>query len=151
VVPNTAGLNHQKALSLDWVDQWLANALEEGVIRSKQYGIATWTDVGCSVSMLHLVDSLYEVAPRGFRDAQTPHKASTQVGLRIKKVLGAGIFEKKRRADGVHYLFAGLHTVRSRFDRYTGMGINWGDTSDTLLASNMLGESSGQSGSTHWH
>jgi hypothetical protein len=154
VVPNTVGLTHQKELSLDWMDQWLSNALEEGAIVSKQYGIAPWTDVGCSISMRHLTDSLYDAAPRGFKDAHTPHKVATQIGLRIKKVLGSGIFEKRRRADGVHYLFTGLHLVRSRFDRYTGFGINWGDTlspSDGTLVPTATGDSRGQPDSPHLH
>ena len=91
--------------------------------------MSLWTDAGCHVSAALLTGSLMDSAPLAVRNADGA--VATRLGLRLKRIFGAGSVRKSRKADGIYYTFIGISKLRSDFDRYTGIGIDWGDTVDT--------------------
>jgi hypothetical protein len=125
-VPTTTKLREQKAMSLDWVDKWLHIALTDGVIRSKAYGVSLLTDSGGYVNSLILFDSLREFAPAQVLNSD--RGVQTAFGMRIKKIFKAGAIVKKRAADGVYYQFAALPEIRTQFETYSGIDVDWADT-----------------------
>lgn len=128
-VPDTEKLREQKSLSLDWVDNWLFKVLSEGRISSREHGVALWTEAGCHVGMTLLLGSLMDAAPHHARNSDK--SLATSLGIRLKKIFKTDCMRRSRRADGMYYTFAPISGMRSDFDRYSGIGIDWGDTADT--------------------
>ncbi len=124
--PATAKLMEQKHLSLDWIDGWLQEVLTEGIVRSREYGAGLLTEAGGYMSMALVSDSLKNYAPPSIANAE--RSLITQLGLRLKKVFKAGQITKTRAADGVYYKFAPLAELRTRFDGYSGLDVDWCDT-----------------------
>ena len=146
-VPDTEKLREQKSLSLDWIDNWLRNALDNGRVASKEHGVALWGDAGCYVSSALLTSSLLEAAPLAVR--QSDKSVATSLGLRLKKIFGTGSIRRSRKADGIYYLLSPVNKLRSDFDRYAGIGIDWGDSEDTA---GVIEGSHGESSAQHnWH
>lgn len=140
-VPATEKLISQKKMSLDWVDQWLLQALEDGMVRSEKYGIVVWSPSGCIIDNAHLTEALKEVAP--------PHLSangrglSIQAGHRFNKVLGRGARRKVSGPNGSRTVFSALDVCRIRFETYCGFPIEW------ELPSNAVGNVPGEGGTKH--
>lgn len=109
--------------------------------------MALWGDAGCYVSSALLTSSLLEAAPLAVR--QSDKSVATSLGLRLKKIFGTGSIRRSRKADGIYYLLSPVNKLRSDFDRYAGIGIDWGDSEDIA---GVIEGSHGESSAQHnWH
>lgn len=121
-IPATQKLADQKMLSLDWLDNWIHDALQSGVIAVKDDKIP-WTQHGCRISMSRLKDSLNDAAPN--YSAFKERSALTLFSLRFKKLFGEIPFTRSGGIGGTDYVFYSIDLYRQQFETYVKIPISW--------------------------
>jgi hypothetical protein len=122
-VPVTAKLSQQKELSLDWLDRWFLEVLQTGVIRSRTFGVAEWTDAGACVPLELLKEALVVSSPGSSKFGE--HGLLTMFGLRTRKIFGPNRVKKRLGADGVRFMFTSIVEFRTVFENYVRFPIQW--------------------------
>jgi hypothetical protein len=122
-VPETAKLQDQKLLSLDWIDKWFLHTLTDGVISARNMQPVPWTRLGCRISMRALGEALRDGAPYAANHSEKG--LATAFGLRVKKVFGRDSYTRVSGIDGASYIFFDIEGYRKKFAKYVGLELEW--------------------------
>jgi hypothetical protein len=122
-VPQTSKLMEQKEMSLDWIDQWLLEALQQGNIHSRQFGTSLWSSWGCSISHQSLKEALKDATPQSvtYSDKNT---VNLVLG-RLSTILGKPMVRKEQSAEGLRHIFGDSAVCRAKFEAYCGFPVIW--------------------------
>lgn len=125
IVPETSKLMEQKEMSLDWIDKWLLEALREGTIHSKMYGVSLWSGTGCSIPHQSLKESLREATPQSV--AYSDKSTTAMVINRMHSILGRTLVRSEGALDGSIHIFGDVSLCRVKFENYCGFPVQWAE------------------------
>lgn len=128
-VVQTERLVQQKLLSLDWIDRWFLECLENGRISSRHFQSVTWGSRGCFIPSEQVMQSLSEHVTSSMH--RSDRGVLMSLGHRHKRIFyGGNEVIKFKRPEGVFYRYPPLENAKLLFEEYTGMRLDWGKTMD---------------------